>query len=745
MFGISLARISLLTGTSLGGGVGVSPTLDLNFRGQGYSAAMAGYTFNQLIDFTRTSAATYVDATGKIVPTAASRNLLTFTQEFDNAGWAKTAATVTANATTAPDGTLTADTVVESTAADAHWIAQTVAAVTATHHVFSVYLKKGSGATAPNWVQLTFGGTPTGFANFNLSTGAVGVASSVTASISSVGSGWYKCSVITAVAAAGAMSVQVAFTNNTDSATRRPSYAGTATSDVYIWGAQLEAVPDANLVLGSELVTNGDFASGSTGWVVPAGWAIGSGVATATTTNASLLSSSSVTAGRTYRVSFDVTSYTAGTLYVRVGTGAAQTVTGAGSKVLYLTATNTAGLEFYGGVITLSLDNISVKEITGTTGMPTDYTRNNGGVYPPRFDYDPVTLAPKGLLIEEQRTNLLLRSEEFDTASWGKTLCSVVANDTISPDGTADADKVTDNAGSGTELSQVVTVTSGATVAHSRHFKYIDCRWVRITIGGATDFVRGWFDIQNGVVGATAVGGAGTSAAIAITPAGNGWYRCTLIGALTGATSYPCLSMTADANSSTARVSGASYHVWGAQLEAGAFATSYIPTVASQVTRTRDDVAITGANFSQWYNQSEGTFVAEFDDYSVGANFTNVYRLDDGTTNNRMSLYKNASATSVGFDVTTGNVSQANALTSTASIINPTKHAAAYKGNDFAASINGGAVVTDTSGTVPSGINILRFGRDTIGAANTIMNGHIRSLRFYPTRLANAQLQALTA
>jgi hypothetical protein len=170
----------------------------------------------------------------------ARRNLLVRTEEFDVSPWAVDGTTVTSNFSTAPDGTATAERLLETTATAAHAFSQTVSTIAATQHVFSVYIKKGSGATAPDWVQLTFGGASTGYANFNLSTGVVGVVSSATAAISNVGSGWYRCSVIVSVASAGAVSVQIVFTNNTDSASRRPSYAGATTSDVSVWGAQLE-------------------------------------------------------------------------------------------------------------------------------------------------------------------------------------------------------------------------------------------------------------------------------------------------------------------------------------------------------------------------------------------------------------------------------------------------------------------------------------------------------------------------
>lgn len=119
------------------------------------------------------------------------------------------------------------------------------------------------------------------------------------------------------------------------------------------------------LALGPELVTNGDFSGGATGWTVPAGWAITGGAAVASTTSASIISLSPLVAGRTYRVEFDVVSYTSGTLFVRVGAGAAATTTSSGRKSFTLTASSTAGVEFYGGTVAASIDNISVREIPG--------------------------------------------------------------------------------------------------------------------------------------------------------------------------------------------------------------------------------------------------------------------------------------------------------------------------------------------------------------------------------------------
>jgi hypothetical protein len=162
--------------------------------------------------------------------------------------------------------------------------------------------------------------------------------------------------------------------------------------------------------------------------------------------------------------------------------------------------------------------------------MPTTYTRNNGGVFPPRFDYDPVTLAPKGILSEEQRTNLLLRSEEFDSASWSKTSgVTVTPNTTVAPDGTTTADTITANGLAGAVLNQGVVFTGDGTKSVSVFLK-------AGTSGTSIFFVR---DItvpaSRGLATITWTGGVPSAVASSggtiegVENYGNGWYRIKLI------------------------------------------------------------------------------------------------------------------------------------------------------------------------------------------------------------------------
>jgi hypothetical protein len=170
------------------------------------------------------------------------------TEEFDNAAWAKTNVTVAANQAVAPNGTTTADRFAETTATDFHFAVQTIAFTSGASYTVSAYFKKGTGATAPNFVQLTFPGATFGtgqYANFNIDTGVVGTNTGGTAAITNVGNGWYRCSwTATATATASSGSGLVVFTNNNDAAGRVPSYAGATTSDVFVWGADVRVTND---------------------------------------------------------------------------------------------------------------------------------------------------------------------------------------------------------------------------------------------------------------------------------------------------------------------------------------------------------------------------------------------------------------------------------------------------------------------------------------------------------------------
>ena len=281
---------------------------------------------------------------------------------------------------------------------------------------------------------------------------------------------------------------------------------------------------------------------------------------------------------------------------------------------------------------------------------------------------------------------------------------------------------------------------SGTTYVISGYAKAGERTSVLINLGPDAGVFAGQnavFDFSTGAISAQS--GVAT---FAMTNAGNGWYRWSV--AATAAASGAGVirfSLIGPLGSTTYTGDGTSgLFLWGNQIEAGAFPTSYIPTVASTVTRTRDVATITGANFSPWYNANEGTFIVSFTSRPTAVALV----ANDGSFSNRLpqmgvgatSLYEN-------FIVTGGSVVATLNPAGTHVFGTPATVAVAYAVNNYAASANGGTVVTDTSGALPTGINNLNMGSLQTGAST--INGYLRNITYYPTRLTDAQLQALTA
>lgn len=358
----------------------------------------------------------------------------------------------------------------------------------------------------------------------------------------------------------------------------------------------------------------------------------------------------------------------------------------------------------------------------------------------PRIDFDAVTGACKGLLIEEQRANLLTYSEQFDNAAWVKLATTITTNATTAPDGTLTADLVLVDASNGFHnVTQAVTGVVGLAYSISTYLKA--GALTRYRLAGRLSanwavFPAGVFDLTTGSI----VSSTGDKAAT-IENAGGGWFRCTVYGTCATATNIgfdggPVLTTT---NNFDGAANPGGVYMWGAQLEAGAFPTSYIPTVASQVTRAADVASMTGVNFSSWYRSDEGSLLASYILSNVTTN-SNIAGLSDGTTSNRMIIRgaSNSTTASIG---AVGGVTQWNDGFTSGSANTITQFSLAVKANDIAMTRNGVPVVTDTSASLPT-VNQLRIGAD--GDGTGLINGHIRSLSYYPKRLTNLELQALS-
>jgi hypothetical protein len=264
--------------------------------------------------------------------------------------------------------------------------------------------------------------------------------------------------------------------------------------------------------------------------------------------------------------------------------------------------------------------------------------------------------------------------------------------------------------------------------------------------GTGTNYVSGAcqsFRLDTGAVGTSGTVGAGfTIIGSGIENYGNGWYRCSFTVRLSytpssaNLTIRPTSVVTANL---PVTASGDSCYIFGAQLETGSIATSYIPTTTASGTRNADVINLSGA-VSGCIGQTEGTMYAEVD----ARNFTSgarIFVISDGTQDNRIAFLFNSTnriRALISFSVT----SQFDVNTST----RPSgiyKLAVAYANNDFAFYVNGSQIATGNTGSVPACSQVF-IGKTESTSTSNICNDRIRAAALYTTRLTNSELAALT-
>lgn len=362
-----------------------------------------------------------------------------------------------------------------------------------------------------------------------------------------------------------------------------------------------------------------------------------------------------------------------------------------------------------------------------------------------RRDHDPVTLAPLGLLIEEARTNLMTYSEDLSagTGGWTNDACSVAGTNTA-PDGASTAQKITEDGTSAAHRVRKVTstFTAGATLTVSCFIKASGRNYAAMQFGAANGF-RAGIDLALGTVVAGGSFGTGSYTSAGVEAYLNGWYRLWMTGTVDPASTtdegYVHLRTSSGFTGQSYAGDGSSgILAWGYVVEAGAFRTSYIQTAGATVTRAADVATMA---LGSWFNAAAGTILVEASVPVLGGSgFKAAAVLSDGTTNNYMGVLHDQAGTTFYEQVTSGGVSQANfgsfgAITAGV----PQRLAFAYSANDFAGCRNGGAVSTDTSGSVPS-VTTLGLG----GFVSQQLCGHIRRLSYWPRRLPDNVLQSLT-
>jgi hypothetical protein len=338
----------------------------------------------------------------------------------------------------------------------------------------------------------------------------------------------------------------------------------------------------------------------------------------------------------------------------------------------------------------------------------------------PRIDY--TNGSCPSILVEPQRTNLALYSEQFDNAAWTKIGSTITANSVVAPNGTTTADKFESSSAGTPEILQTTSNSNSKTI--SFYAKAGNVNFISLWIGSDVKF-----DLSTGTV----VTGTAT-----IESVGNGWYRCVVSN-----TTFPHFNAFFSATAS-----GQFVYLWGAQVEEGSYATSYIPTVASSVTRNADVISKTG--ISSLIGQTEGTMFVDAYVSIKNEDLNPVVGLI--TINNNVNNIDNCII--VGIDrptsglnnrvytiVQLGGATVAEIFTSTITS-GRYKIAFAYKQNDFALYVNGVLIGTDTSGNVPTCSQALigsRYNGDTY-----FLGDEVNAAVLWKTRLTNAELASLT-
>lgn len=659
------------------------------------------------------------------------KNLLGFTEEFNNAAWGKNNSTVTTNAITDPNGYLNADAIIEtaqvSPATAFHSVAQAITKpavnITYTATVYAKY--KG------RQMPISFGSGASGVAGrVDLQTGTVvGTGGTYgtgwtfgSLTMSPVGNGWYRIALTATTDTLTTASLQYSLHDGTTNV-----YTGDGVSGVYLWGAQISdsasvdpyvynpaAAPTSTAYYGPRFEYDPNFVysidnlipyanpqdfSNASFWSKPRASAPAT-IATAdpagtytaykltedTATGTHLIAwqslSQTVTAGVQYTISG----------YLKLANAARSTV------VLSLGVDNGAFAVASGGNLDLSTGNV-----TSPTGNGVTVVNAGNGWY--RW-YITATAAASAVFI--MRINLI----EGGAISYNG-------------DGT-----------SGVYIWGAQLVTGAAPVP----FYYYPYTPLGLLIEEArTNLLLNSATLSTQIVTTTAQ-------AYTLSFYGTGTVTLTgtsVAGPLVGTGEFPnraSLTFTATAGALTLTVSGT---VSNAQFEAGGFATSYIPTTGASATRSADVATMVGNNFSNWYNQTTGTLAVTFDasangfaTYVSASNGTitqNSVHIDNQSGNMRAAYRSGSTEVAAIGLLAIGTVGATNRI------------ATAYAVDDFAASRNGVLGTPDTSGAVPVGLTQLNIGTDDRLTSTFYTSNHIKTISYFNSRLPNSSLQAITA
>jgi hypothetical protein len=369
----------------------------------------------------------------------------------------------------------------------------------------------------------------------------------------------------------------------------------------------------------------------------------------------------------------------------------------------------------------------------------------------PRLDYytSGGTAGCPALLVEPSAQNIMAQSENLSNSiEWSPTNVNVTGSAIASPDGLASGTLLIATSGNvqhNINRNATTSITSGTTITASCFFKAHGTNtFIQIAVGGFTFSPASPFANFN-LSGNGAIT-TGTYSSAFIQNYGNGWYRCglTATAAANGTNNLAIVPIIASGTARNPTFAGDGVngvYAWGAQVETGSVATSYIPTTTAAVTRNADVINVSGA-VSGCIGQTEGTIYAEVD-IRTFANVGMIATISDGTASNRVDVYKFTDS-KIYFDRISSTQSAATGLGSAVLTAGIFKVAVAYKSGDTTMYINGTQVGTTQTQTFTfSSLTKINIG---VNRADTALffNDRIRSAALYTTRLTNAELAALT-
>jgi len=479
-------------------------------------------------------------------------------------------------------------------------------------------------------------------------------------------------------------------------------------------------------------------------WTLDAGWSISEGLASRTNTGAyGAMYQNCLESGKKYKATIKITSITSQAFFgVRLGTNyILQGITQPGTYTAIGVSTS-ATLSIMGNpTFAGSIDSIKIIEITDDTNLP-------------RIDYSPYSGAGTcgHWLFEPQSTQTATYSNDFTQGDIFVSSSDPSVQDTVltsqqttSPDGTNNAWLLKDDNSGGTGTSNLRYT---GTNLNSNDFNIVSVfvkkaltnNFIALSSANFDSSANGtsWFNISNGSLGII-----DSDHTAKIEDYGNDWYRCSITFKTTtdtsGAVRIRLASTDGSVNVSLDGTNGS--YLFGLQCESSAtqnYATSYIPTSGSTVTRLAD--AASGAGSSDLINSTEGVLYAEIASLANDGT-SRCIALSDGSTSNRVNLLFDTSNNAIRSIVVSGSSTQFDQEYVVSSTTNYHKIAVKYKANDFALWIDGVERFTDASGIAPIGLNDLSF---NVGSGSLSFFGKAKCVAVFKEALTDDELECLT-